>query len=57
MARNYINIALFQQYNTAKKLTRGGYPLLSQQLPFSKLEQSAGRRLQTPKNGWGLILK
>jgi hypothetical protein len=26
MGRNYINIALFQQYNTAKKLTEGGYP-------------------------------
>jgi len=26
MGRNYINIAVFQQYNTAKKLTGGGYP-------------------------------
>ncbi len=28
MARNYINIASFQQYNSAKKLTEGVYPVV-----------------------------
>lgn len=37
MGRNYINIAFFQQYNTVKKLTEGGYPAVMEKERLANL--------------------